>query len=258
MVNLTKKIIFKIVILLLIIVVPIATYIFIEDDAQLTWNINGIRDMNKYIITAEFIPEKEQLYVTENIEYINKTNKSIDRVFVYIKDILNSNENLCYDLIDELSIKDGEKPHKNEEIESVKIKNKKVNFKLIGKDNDVLMINLDKKLEKNDRVTIEINYKTIVSHLASVTNGGSKKYMLNSWYPVVAKYDNGWKLESIYNDNNLNKDMNYFFVEIIVPDEFEVEASGRLVEKMKKKNNYHFRFQDQGALSFKVNLTSTK
>ncbi len=256
--NLMRNIFFKLLVLLLIMVVPIATYIFIEDDAQLTWNINGIRGMNKYIITARFIPEKEQLYVTENIEYINKTNKSIDKVFVHIKNILMPKENLCYDLLDELSIKDREKPYENEEIESVKIKNKKANFKLIGKDNDVLMINLDKKLEKNDRVVIEIKYKTIVSHLASVTNEGSVKYMLNSWYPVMVKYDNGWKLEPIYNDDNFNKNMNYFFVEIIVPEEFEAEASGRLVEKIKKKNNYHFRFQYQGALSFNINLISTK
>lgn len=256
--DLLIKILLRVLLVLLILVVPIATYIIIEDDAQLTWSINAIKQMNKYVIFAEFFPEKEELIVTEKIEYINKTNKSIDKVFFYINDILKFNEKLCQDFADELALKEPGMPYEGEEIETVKIKNKKADFKIIGRDSNILMINLDKKLEKNDKIDIEIGYKIIISYLSVVKNEGIIKYMLNSWYPVIAKYDNGWELTTIYYNNSISKDISYFYVELVVPEGFEVQASGKLIEKTKKNKKYHFKFQDQGALCFNVSIISTK
>lgn len=256
--NLLKKFFLKIFLLTIILVVPVAMYVFIEDNAQLTWNINSIKEMNKYAIIAEFHPEKEELVVVEKIEYRNKTNKSIDKVFCYVDDILNRNEKVCQDFSEELIIKEGGISYEGNVIESVKIKNKNVDFKIIGSKSNVLMINLDEKLKKDDKLTIEIKYKIIVSHLASVTNEKTLRYMLNKWYPIIAQYDSGWKLESTYYVSSSKRDVNYFFVEITVPKGFEVEASGRLVEKTRRKTNYCFSFQDQGAENFLVNIISTE
>ncbi|WP_352420470.1 hypothetical protein [Proteiniborus sp.] len=253
---LLKKILLRAFLLLLILVIPIVTFIFIEDNAQITWSINNIKEMNKYTIIAEFLPEKEEIIVTEKIKYINKTSKNTDKVFFYISDILNSKGSLCQEINDELAFKEGGVLHESGEIESIKIKNKKADFKII--DNDILMINLDKKLEKSDKIDIEIKYKATVSYLSNVTNEGTVRYMLKNWYPVVAKYNNGWQLKPTYCSSSLSKNINYFLVEIIVPEEFEVEASGRLIEKTKKKRKFYYKFQDQGTLSFNVNIISTK
>lgn len=254
--KLLKKIILRLFMLLLVVVLPIATYIFIEDDVQLAWNINSIKEMNKYTIIAEFFPEQEKLSVMESIEYMNKTDKSTDKLFFHLNKILAFNTKLCQDIEEELDYKE-ESSYKIGKIEYVRIKDKNADFKIIGKDNNVLMVNIDKKLEKDDKVMIEIKYETIISHLAKATNEGTLKYMLSSWYPTAIRYNNGWELESVYKNNELFDDINYFFVDIIVPEGFEVEASGRLIEKIKIKRNQHFRFQDQGTLKFNVNIIST-
>ncbi|WIV12514.1 hypothetical protein [Proteiniborus sp. MB09-C3] len=258
MIDLIKSIVLKMFLLLLVVALPIATYIFIEDDVQLTWNINNIKEMNKYTIIAEFFPEKERLEIIENVQYINKANKSMDKLFFHFNSTLKANEKLCQDFEEELATKEGGMSYKIGEIEAIKIRNKKVDFKIIGKDKNLLMISLDKELEKDDKVIIEIKYSIIVSHMISTTNDGTVKYMLSSWYPIAAQYNNGWELEPTYGSNELGEGTNYYFVEIIVPEEFKVETSGRLVEKIKKKQNYFFKFQDQGTLDFNVNIISTK
>ncbi len=252
---LIKKIIIKMLLLLLVAVIPIAMYIFIEDDVQLTWNINAIREMNKYTIVAEFFPEKEKLSVSQNVEYVNDTNKRMDKLFFHFNNIIIPDKALYQEI--EESVYEKKPPYKIGEIEYIKIKNKKADFKIVDKNNSILMIILDKELEIDDKVTIEIKYNTIISHLVSNTNEGKKVYNLSNCFPTIVRYNNGWEFETT-NDNESDQYINYFIVDIVVPEGFEVKASGRLIEKIKVKGNYNFKFQDQGTLGYNVNIISTK
>lgn len=256
--SLIKKIIIKILLLLLVVAIPIATYIFIEDDVQLTWNINTIKEMDKYTVKAEFFPDQEKLSVLENVEYINKTEKSIDKLFFHLDNTIMS-ENILHQGVEEKAPNIGEKLLcKVGVIEYVKLRNKKADYKIMGKNNSLLMVILDKELEEGNKVDIEIKYETDISHLASTTNEGTTEYMLSNWYPIAAEYNNGWELESIYKKGKIDDLANYYLVNMIVPEGVKVEASGRLIEKIKVKDKYNFKFQDQGTLSFKVNIISTK
>lgn len=254
--DLLKKIILRLFLLILIVALPIATYVFIEDDVQLTGNINSIKEMNKYNIVAEFFPEQEKLSVLENIEYVNKADKSTDKLFFYLNSILTFNEKLCQDIEEELENNE-EALYKIGKIEYVRIKDKNADYKIIGKENNVLMVNLDRRLEVGNKVTIEIKYETVISHLAKATNEGTVKYMLSSWYPTITQYNKESGTEHVYKNNEQFFEGNYFLAEVIVPEGFQVEASGRLIEKIKTKKNHHFKFQYQGTLNFNVNIIST-
>ncbi|SCG84472.1 peptidase M1 membrane alanine aminopeptidase [Proteiniborus sp. DW1] len=255
---LIKKIIIKILLLLLVAAVPIALYIFIEDDVQLTWNINTIKEMNKYTIKAEFFPAQEKLSVLENIEYINKTNKSIDKLFFHLNEIIML-ENVKYQDVGEKSSNKEEKLlTKIGVIEYVKVRNKKASYKIVGKNNSLLMVNLDKELEEGNKLDIEIKYEMDISHLAHISKEGTTKYILRNWYPIAAEYNNGWKLETTYKKNKPDDVTNYYLANIIVPEGVKVEALGRLIEKVKVKGKYNFKFQGQDTLGFNVNIISTK
>ena len=255
---LLKKILVKLLLLLLVVVIPITTYIFIKDDVQLAWNINTIKEMDKYTIHAEFFPEQEKLSVLEKIEYINKTGVRIDKMLFYINDIISS-YNLPYQNIREEKHNEADRlPFKVGEIEYVKVGNKKADFKIIGKRNSILMVNLHKELAEEDKVNIEVKYELNTSHLISTTDKGTIKYMLRNWYPSVAPYNNGWELEPSHRNSELHEDASYFVVDVVVPEGYEVESESRLIEKIKVKDKYHFKLQDQGTLSFNVNIISTK
>jgi len=251
-----KKITLRMLLLLLVVALPIAIYIFIEDDVQLTWNINNIKEINKYTISVEFFSEEEKLSVVENIEYINKNEKSTDKLFFYLNNVLTSNAKLCQDAIEEIENK-AQARYKIGCIEYVRIKEKNMDYKIIGKNNSVLMIKLDQRLEKDDKVIIDIKYTTIISHLNKAANEGKASYILASWYPTAIQHDNGWQLETVYKSNELVCGGNYFLVDIIVPESFEVQATGRLIEKLKTKRNQHYKFQDQNISNFYINIIST-
>lgn len=243
--NYFRNLILKVVLLLLIIVIPIAIYIFISDDVQITWNINSIKEMNKYTIAAKYIPKDGTLTVKEQIEYINKTDTNIEKVFLYINNITIREET-----IEEMISLEGN----DLQIREVKIKGKNSDYKIIGKNKSILMINLGSLLGKEEKILIEIDYNVNISKLGITTNEGETKYFLNNWYPVIAWYNKGWQLENVYN----NKDINYFYVEVQVPEGFKVNAPGRLIEKIKKKDGYSFIFQNQGAINFWIDIVWIK
>jgi len=251
--NLIKKIILKLILLFLVLAVPIATYMIIEDDVQFAGNINSIRGMNKYTIVAEFSSEYNKLSAVEKVEYINKTGKELDKLFFYLSTIKTEDE-FYKDLEDKLVSGDVENPCKIKEIKSVRIENRKVDFKLIGRDKRILMINLGTKLKEDHKITVEIEYDIVNLNFITDVNNGRKIYVLEDWYPVAARYNGGWVLEQ----KNYNEEVSYYFVEMIVPEGFEVNSSGRLIEKIKRKGNYHFKFYSRSALGFNVNIVSTK
>lgn len=243
--KLFQKLIHKIIILLLILATPIVIYVFTSDDVQITWNINSIKEMNKYTIITKYISKSEGLYVKEQIEYINKTNKNIQKVFLYINNI-----NIRKEAIEEIVSLEG----KEFQIKRVRAKGKNLDYRIIGKDKNILMVNLDNELEKEDKIIIEIDYDVNISKLDLITNEGEIKYSLDNWYPIIAYYNKGWHLENTYD----NKDKNYFYVEIEVPEGFKVNASGRLIEKIKKKGGNCFIFQNKGTINFWIDIISTK
>lgn len=251
--ELLKKIMMKSVLLFLVLAVPIVLYMIIEDDVQMAWNINSIKEMNKYIIAAEFSSEHNKLSVTEKVEYINKTGKELNKLFFYLSTMKNEKD-FYEDLEDKLVSGNVESPCKIKEIKSIKIDDKKADFKLIGMDRQILMINLDTRLKEDHKITVEIEYDIVNLDYAADVSNGKKIYILEDWYPIIAEYNGRWILEP----KNYNEEVNYYFVEIIVPEGFEVNSSGRLVEKIKKKGNYHFKFYTKSASSFNVNIISTK
>lgn len=245
--NLIKRILSRIIILFIIVIIPILTYFFIDDDVQITWNINQIREMNRYIITAEYSVEEEKLAVIEKIEYINNVGKDIDKLFFHINRDLKVNGQ-----INNLSKDKVHKEKKTIYIESVKVKNRGTSFKQIGTNEDILMVKLNEKLKDKDRITIEIKYNIKITNFDFAYEEGQLKCELYNWYPLVAEYDNGWKLDSNQYNNNFDIENSYYYAEIMVPEDFKIESTGKVIkEAIKSKKNYYI-VQGKGVLNIKI------
>ncbi|MGF7059231.1 hypothetical protein [Brassicibacter mesophilus] len=243
-----KKILMKFVALMFITILPIALYIYIEDDIQFAWNINdanNTNNLNKYIMTVEVKPENKEMYVNEKVEFVNNTKKQLDKIYFYLFPQSIRTDDICLDLKSEL----GEQILKNEEpimldIRSIKRKGKILSYNIIGKKQNILMVKLDTQIKEGQKIDIEINGVLEFPHVTDKTSDGRAIYDIINWYPVIAQYDHGWILdtdgehiEAVYSDEE------YYLVEIIVPYGADVSIPGDLIDEKRKGDKKHFTYQ---------------
>lgn len=241
----------KSIALMLITILPIAIYIYIEDSIHFTWNINNSENINKYMTIVEINPENKEMYINQKIEYVNNTNKELDKIFFYLFS-QSIDDDICSVLKSELDYQvHQDKKSRILNIRSIKGKGKALNYNIIGKKRNILMVNLGSQIKEGQKVDIEINGVLNFPHIVDKTSDGRAVYDIINWYPVIAQYDNGWILDI---DEEYNKiisyDKEYHLVEIILPEDTYAKGSGYLIDEERKGDKKHLTYEDSELTHF--------
>lgn len=116
------------------------------------------------------------------------------------------------------------------EIDSVKIKNKKVNFKV---DETILIVPLENALNPSDSVKIYIYFKTKLPSLIRYRSGYSKNhYDFGQFYPLMCVFDEkGWHNRKWHFNAEFYHNFSNYNVKIKVPGNFLVGGVGECTSK---------------------------
>ncbi|MEO0284773.1 MAG: M1 family metallopeptidase [candidate division WOR-3 bacterium] len=116
------------------------------------------------------------------------------------------------------------------EIDSVKIKNKKVRFKI---DETLLLVSLEEDLKPSDSIKFEIYFKSKVPSLFRYRSGYSKNhYDFGQFYPVMCVFDEkGWHNRKWHFNAEFYHNFSNYIVKIKVPGNFIVAGVGECISK---------------------------
>ncbi|MBU3011861.1 aminopeptidase [Polaribacter vadi] len=201
---------------------------------------------NSIDIKATLDTDKNELLVNQEIVFINTTDSILSNI--YLHNWANSFRDRKTPLSKRF-IKDFRKDlyfADKEDLGSTSIRNLTVNFDSTTfyelKDQaDILKVELQKNLSKNDTVKINITYSIKIPN-ASFTGYGKTEvgYHLRFWYITPAVYNNGWELMSNLNINDLYEKATDFKISINIPEDYVLESNlYQYVTKKENTTNYY-------------------
>ncbi|MFK5880019.1 MAG: aminopeptidase [Flavobacteriaceae bacterium] len=205
---------------ILIITLLISTFIIDTTSAQ-------SNEMSMKVILND---ENHALQIQQEIVYHNKSNSVLDTIFLHnwANSFKDNNTPLAKRLIEDYN-KDlyfaKEKNRGHSTINNLTINYESVNWVIDEDTSDIIAILLNNSLSPNDSIKISATY-TVKLPADKFTSYGRNKiaYNLRYWYLTPAFYDQGWKLMSNLNMDDLLMDYSKYSITFTVPEYYTLST----------------------------------
>lgn len=197
----------------------------------LFWSVISLAQTNTINIKADFNATKNELKIQQEIVYFNNSDAILNQIFLH--NWINSFRDRKTPLSKRL-IKDFKKElyfAKPEELGFTTIKNLTVDFennyfKEVQGQADIIEIKLNKPLNPGEKTTLKITYTQKIPSAKFTSYGKTDDgYHLRFWYMTPAIFQNGWKLMSNLNTDDLYEQPTDFTIEIKIPKPFVLESN---------------------------------
>lgn len=212
----------------------------------LFWSVFTVAQNNSIAIKADFNPEKDEMKIQQEIFFFNNSDSILNHI--YLHNWANSFRDRKTPLSKRL-IKDFKKDlyfAKPDEIGYTTIKNLTVDFENIvfneaPNQADIIDIQLNSPLLPAEKRTIIITYSLKIPD-AKFTSYGKTAigYHLRFWYMTPAIFQNGWKLMSNLNTDDLFENTTDFTIEIKIPKPYVLESNLYQYETKNEKNTDYY------------------
>ena len=212
----------------------------------LFWSVFTVAQNNSIAIKADFNPEKDEMKIQQEIVFFNNSDAILNHI--YLHNWANSFRDRKTPLSKRL-IKDFKKDlyfAKPDEIGYTTIKNLTVDFENIvfneaPNQADIIDIQLNSPLLPAEKRTIIITYSLKIPD-AKFTSYGKTAigYHLRFWYMTPAIFQNGWKLMSNLNTDDLFENTTDFTIEIKIPKPYVLESNLYQYETKNEKNTDYY------------------
>ncbi|MDP4703453.1 MAG: aminopeptidase, partial [Polaribacter sp.] len=217
---------------------------------------------NSIAIKADFNPEKDEMKIQQEIVFFNNSDAILNHI--YLHNWANSFRDRKTPLSKRL-IKDFKKDlyfAKPDEIGYTTIKNLTVDFENIvfneaPNQADIIDIQLNSPLLPAEKRTIIITYSLKIPD-AKFTSYGKTAigYHLRFWYMTPAIFQNGWKLMSNLNTDDLFENTTDFTIEIQIPKPYVLESNLYQYETKNEKNtDYYLAGKNKTNVILSINKT---
>lgn len=199
---------------------------------------NYFQNESSYFIKANFNPIKGILKGSEQVTYYNNSSDTLYQTVIRLYHNIFKKGNIRSEAISEEYINGGVKIN-SLIIENIQyINNSKVFIRNKGAN---MIFNLPDDLLPGDSIKLLISWTTKIpaTHLHRFGNYGSSDWFIAYWYPQVAVYDDidGWDLVNYTGTTEFYNDFSNFNVEITVPKNHMVWATGNWLNPGKILNN---------------------
>ena len=219
-----------------------STDLYMSLDIQNAYN-NGTRNYNgtpgdnywvnkaKYKIQAAIDPETRKLTGKENIIYYNNSRDNITKIVLRLYQDFYKKGNPRDFTISPRAVTDGV------ELGTILINNKESDQKKLQRNGTNLTIHLEEALKPDSNITLSLEWSFIIPNISMVRMGAydTTSFFVALWYPQISVYDDidGWSTFNYTGQQEFYNDHNSFEVEITVPKEYVVWATGNLTNPEK-------------------------
>ncbi|WP_455543535.1 M1 family metallopeptidase [Intestinibacter sp.] len=221
--------------ILCLIVIPLVVNHNKEEE---TIQVVDDKQINNYIIDVIFNDKDKIIECNHNITYVNNTGRTLDKLYMHIYPNAFLDSKICPFEKEEM---DQAYPNGFNKgyIDILNILNgdSKLKYNIEGDKNDILEVELDKKLQKGEKYSIDIKYKVKLPNCLGRFGYGEDTINITNWFPIACVYDEkGWNLESYSAIGDpFYSDTSNFTVNILVPSKYEIASTGSIIEEKKDK-----------------------
>lgn len=227
------------------------------EEEVLPVQIEAQPDTNRYTINVQLNPEDKTLTAEQQVIYKNNDNIELTELYFHVYPNAFKKKETAPFLFDDFdrAYSNGFQPG-YAEVTTVELFNKEtrtaLNFNLQGEGDTILRVELPSVLKPNDSITLEMKYKILIPPAGERFGYGAGNFNLGNWYPVAAVYDNtGWNLDKYYAVGDpFYSDISNYIVNITLPKEYTVAASGSLSEEKAEGDNKTWKFEAQNMRDF--------
>jgi len=234
-INFSSKIRKKVLIVftLLTIILGGGIYLLKEDSTKETLKIKE-DSINKYTMDVVFDDESKRMMCNQNLVYVNNTGIDLDKIYLHIYPNAFSKEE--YAPFEKSEFKEAYPNGFNEgyiDIKNILSSGEKLNYNIEGDKNDILEINLDKKLKPNERISIDLKYNIKIPNCLGRFGYGDNTINITNWFPIACVYDDrGWNLKGYESVGDpFYSDTSDFYVNILIPMKYKVGCTGKVVNE---------------------------
>jgi len=234
-INFSSKIRKKVLIVftLLTIILGGGIYLLKKDSTTETLKIQE-DSINKYTMDVVFDDESKRMMCNQNLVYVNNTGIDLDKIYLHIYPNAFSKEE--YAPFEKSEFKEAYPNGFNEgyiDIKNILSSGEKLNYNIEGDKNDILEINLDKKLKPNERISVDLKYNIKIPNCLGRFGYGDNTINITNWFPIACVYDDrGWNLKSYESVGDpFYSDTSDFYVNILIPIKYKVGCTGKVVNE---------------------------
>lgn len=212
-----------------------------QKEAAPVLKLDEIDARSQYSIDAELNVEEKTLTAVQEVNYYNNDNVEMKELYFHVYPNAFKTKETAPFLFDDFdtAYKRGFEPGYGEIVTvSKKDRNgeKLLKHSLSGEGETILKIELDSPLKPHDRVNLQIEFMLKIPPAGERFGYGDNNFNMGNWYPVAAVYDDkdGWNLDKYYAIGDpFYSDAADYKVSIKVPENYEIAASGQLIEENK-------------------------
>jgi hypothetical protein len=191
---------------------------------------NYWQNKSDYKINVWFNPKTREVSGEEKIVYYNESPDTLKQIFIRLYHDIFRKGNMRVSEVNPVDIDNGV------DVKILKINGK--DFKMDSTDKQIsrsgtnLIVTLEKPIAPKSKAEIETKWNFAISKETRLRMGmyDSTSFFVSYWYPQIAVYDDidGWDTQSYTGLTEMYNDFNNYDVEISVPKNFLVWATGIL------------------------------
>lgn len=200
-----------------------------------------VKIYTKYEITAEYAPETKTLAGTAKVTFKNPTDKEISLLKfqlypnAYRKDALYKPVSSAY----RNSAYYAGESYGEMVISSV---HGSKNWEVMGEDENILYVYLEKSLYPNEKVVLDIGFLTKLAQVNHRTGVTKKTVNLGNFYPILCGMKQGGFYETVYYDNGdpFYSECADYTLQLKVPKEYTLATTGQILNErtLESKKEY--------------------
>ncbi|MEG2195722.1 MAG: M1 family metallopeptidase [Peptostreptococcaceae bacterium] len=234
-INLTKKV-RKIVsvVAVLILLMGGGFYLYNSKNNIQALKLSDEKSRNRYTMDIIFNDESKRLMCNQNIEYVNNTKDTLDKLYFHIYPNAFSKKEFA--------------PFESEEMKQaypngfnegyIHIKNilnneKKLVYEIKGEKNDLLEIKLGRQIKPGEKISIDMKYNVKLPNSLGRFGYGENTINVTNWFPIACvKDDRGWNLKGYETVGDpFYSETSDFYVKMLLPEKYKVGCTGNIINE---------------------------
>lgn len=223
-----------VVILALLIIILGGIRTLIQTNERETFTLKDEKNKNQYTIDVILDDETNRILCNQNLNYINNTKTTLDKIYLHIYPNAFCEKNLAP--FEKSQMKKAYPNGFNEgyiDIKNVLSNNEEIDYKIIGDKDDILEVNLSSLLKPGESISLDLKYNVKLPNCLGRFGYGDSTINVTNWFPISCVYDSeGWNLESYETIGDpFYSETSNFDVTLLAPSKYKLATTGTVTEK---------------------------
>lgn len=234
-INFTKKVrkILSIV-LTLVLLIGGGLYLHKSNNDIQALKVNDEQSRNRYTMDIIFNDESKRIMCNQNIEYVNNTKATLDKLYFHIYPNAFSKEEFAPFEKDEM--KQAYPNGFNEgyiDIKNILNNGNKLEYEIKGEKNDLLEIKIGRQIKPGEKISIDMKYNVKLPNSEGRFGYGDNTINVTNWFPIACVNDDrGWNLKGYETVGDpFYSETSDFYVKILLPRKYKIGCTGNILNE---------------------------